>query len=206
MSLVVKRKPASNIPPLPGGTYMGVCIAAVDLGTQYEQYNKQKQGKYIDQCMFIFEIPSERVQIDGADKPRWISTKRLTQSLNEKSNLCMLLESWRGIPLQDAEGFDLSERLGQPAMLTVTCKERKDGTPCNQLTAVSGIPKGIPAPQPESEPVCFDADAPDAQALAQLPEWVQDIIAKSVQFADDPPADHVEFSGGAAEEERACPI
>lgn len=211
MSLKVKRKPVSNIPPLPGGTYMGVCIAVVDLGEQYEQFDKQKQGKYVDQCMFIFELPSERVEVDGEDKPRWISSKRLTQSLHERSKLASILESWRGQPLSEqdiSDGFDLSDMLGQPAMLTVSLKERKDGTPCNHLTGVSGFPKGIPAPQPESDLVRFDADDPDAEALSKLPEWVQDIIAKSTQFAHNPPSENIEFSSdqAAASEEGVCPI
>lgn len=211
MSLKVKRKAVSNIPPLPGGTYMGVCIAVVDLGEQYEQFDKQRQGKYVDQCMFIFELPSERVEVDGEDKPRWISSKRLTQSLHERSKLASILESWRGQPLSEqdiSDGFDLSDMLGQPAMLTVSLKERKDGTQCNQLTAVSGFPKGIPIPQVESELICFDADEPDAEALAKLPEWVQDIIAKSTQFAQNPPAESLEFSAepDAAESGEACPI
>ena len=37
MSLKAKRKPASDIPPLDGGTYMGVCVAVIDLGQQYKQ-------------------------------------------------------------------------------------------------------------------------------------------------------------------------
>ncbi len=57
MSLKAKRKVVSNIPPMDGGTYMGVCVAVVDLGQQYKQFEKQKQGKYAEECMFIFEIP-----------------------------------------------------------------------------------------------------------------------------------------------------
>lgn len=212
MSLKVKRIPVSNIPPLLGGTYMGVCIAAVDLGEQYEQYNKQKQGKYVKQCMFIFEIPSERVQVDGEDKPRWISSSRLTQSLHEKSKLFSMLESWRGQPLTEqdfSEGFDLTSMLGKPAMLTITLRERGDGTQFNQLTAVSGFPRGIPAPEPESELIRFDADEPDAESLAKLPEWVQDIIAHSTQFSRNPTTENIEFSAvpaDAAKEEGECPI
>ena len=58
MSLKAKRKVVSSIPPMDGGTYMGVCVAVVDLGQQYKQFEKQKQGKYAEECMFIFEIPN----------------------------------------------------------------------------------------------------------------------------------------------------
>ena len=54
MSLKAKRKVVSSIPPMDGGTYMGVCVAVVDLGQQYKQFEKQKQGKYAEECMFIF--------------------------------------------------------------------------------------------------------------------------------------------------------
>ena len=37
MSLKAKRKPANNIPPLDGGTYMSVCVGVIDLGEQYRQ-------------------------------------------------------------------------------------------------------------------------------------------------------------------------
>lgn len=208
MSLKVERKPCSNIPPLAGGTYTGVCIAVVDLGKQYEQYDNQKQGKYVDRCMFIFEIPSERVEVDGEDKPRWISTKRLSQSLHERSNLNQILTTWRGQPLTDCdfeEGFDLSAMLGQPATLSVSVKEKKNGGLRNEINAISGLPKGTPAPVVESELLRFDADCPDEAVFQALPEWVQDIIRKSTQFSNNPPPEPLEFSGETAGE-RACPI
>ena len=103
MSLKAKRKVVSSIPPMDGGTYMGVCVAVVDLGQQYKQFEKQKQGKYAEECMFIFEIPDERVEVDGEDKPRWLSSRRFTVSLNERSALYQMLTSWRGKALTDAE-------------------------------------------------------------------------------------------------------
>ena len=45
MSLKARRKPANNIPPMDGGTYMAVCIGVIDLGEQSKQFDKQKQGK-----------------------------------------------------------------------------------------------------------------------------------------------------------------
>lgn len=41
MSLKAKRKVVSSIPPMDGGTYMGVCVAVVDLGQQYKQFEFQ---------------------------------------------------------------------------------------------------------------------------------------------------------------------
>ena len=82
----LKYKAAVEIPPLPIDTYMGVCVAVVELGEQYQQYDKQKQGKYVNECMFIFEIPGERIQIDGEDKPRWVN-RRVSQLISPTSTL-----------------------------------------------------------------------------------------------------------------------
>ena len=150
MSLKAKRKPANNIPPLDGGTYMSVCVGVIDLGEQYRQFDKQKQGKYAEECMFIFEIPSERVQVDGEAKPRWLSSKRYTVSLHERSALYQMLTSWRGKALSDAEldpegdGFDLMQMAGQGAMLSVSVVEKDDGSRHNKIEAVTGFPKGKP--------------------------------------------------------------
>lgn len=199
MSLKAKRKPANNIPPLDGGTYMSVCVGVIDLGEQYRQFDKQKQGKYAEECMFIFEIPSERVQVDGEDKPRWLSSKRYTVSLHERSALYQMLTSWRGKALSDAEldpagdGFDLMQMAGQGAMLSVSVAEKDDGRLKNKIEAVTGFPKGIAPPQPESEILVFDADDPDMEVFGKLPEWIQDVIRKSTQFADNAPDEKVDI-------------
>lgn len=213
MSLKAKRKPANNIPPVDGGTYMAVCIGVIDLGEQYRQFEKQKQGRYVNECMFLFEIPSERVQVDGEDKPRWLSTKRLTVSLHERSALYQMLTSWRGRPLSDAEldptgdGFDLSQMLGTGAMLSVSVVERDDGSRHNKIEAVTGFPKGIEVPKVESEPLLFDADEPDMDMLEKMPEWIQDIIRKSTQFAENPPDEKIPDENTEADPAgEECPI
>ena len=217
MSLKAKRKPANNIPPLDGGTYMSVCVGVIDLGEQYRQFDKQKQGKYAEECMFIFEISSERVQVDGEDKPRWLSSKRYTVSLHERSALYQMLTSWRGKALSDAEldpegdGFDLMQMEGQGAMLSVSVVEKDDGSRHNKIEAVTGFPKGIPVPKTESEILVFDADDPDMEVFSKLPEWIQDIIRKSTQFADNAPDEKVDIPPDqeAQAEEAAgeeCPI
>ncbi|MBE6598723.1 MAG: hypothetical protein E7638_04710 [Ruminococcaceae bacterium] len=179
MSLLLQRKKETSIPPLEGGTYMAVCVGVIDIGTQYYERFKKSSPKVI----LIFEIPSERIEVDGESKPRWISGT-YTQSMNSKSKLTELLTVWRGKVFNDVEleiGFDLTQQLGQPAMVQVTQSE-KDGVVYSNLSGVSGIPKGMPAPTAEGELLLYDIGAPDEEVFGKLPEWIRKKIEASEEW------------------------
>lgn len=122
----LKRKKRTTVPPLAGGTYLGICIGIIDIGEQYNQNFKN----YADKLMLLFEISGETVNVDGEDKPRWLS-REYTASLNEKLRCTSILVAWRSRDFTegeldtDGDGFDIESMLGQPCMLTVIVK---DGT------------------------------------------------------------------------------
>lgn len=179
MSLKLQRKKSSNIPPLDGGTYMAVCVGVIDIGTQYNERFKNSSPKVI----LIFEIPSERVDVEGESKPRWMSGT-YTNSINDKSKLTEILTAWRGKQFNDVEleiGFDLTQMLGEAAMIQVVQSE-KDGRVYANLAGVSGIPKGLPSPKAESELLCYDMDSPDSSVFDKLPEWIQGKIKASAEW------------------------
>ena len=78
-------------------------------------------------------------------------------------------------------------------MLGVSVVEKDDGSRRNKIEAVTGFPKGIAPPQPESEILVFDADDPNMEVFGKLPEWIQNIIRKSTQFADNAPDEKVDI-------------
>ncbi len=179
MSLMLQRKAGSDIPPLDGGTYMAVCVGVIDIGTQYNDRYKKSAPKVI----LIFEIPAERVEVDGESKPRWISGT-YTQSMNDKSKLADILTTWRGKKFNDVElevGFDLTQMLGEPAMVQITQTE-KDGKVFANLEGVSGIPKGLPTPKAEGELLLYDMSAPDEAVFEKLPEWIRGKIKASEEW------------------------
>ena len=215
MSLDIPRKVKRDIPPLDGGTYPAVCIGVIDLGRQYVKFENEKQGHYEPQSILIFEIPSERVEIDGESKPRWISSRRYRNSLYTTSALSKLLTSWRGRELTDddfdpqkGDTFGLWKMAGCEAMLSLSVYKKADGSLKNKIEAVTGFPKGITPPQPESEILVFDVDDPDMEVFGKLPDWIQDLIRKSTQFAGNPPEEKVDLppEDGAPQESEACPI
>lgn len=211
MSLKLKRKKRTTVPPLAGGTYLGICIGIIDIGEQYNQNFKN----YADKLMLLFEISGETVNVDGEDKPRWLS-REYTASLNEKAALYKHLVAWRSRDFTegeldtDGDGFDIESMLGQPCMLTVIVKDGDNGT-YNRIENIAALPKGVPAPTTEQELLAYDIDERDEEVFAKLPEWIQDKIKKSTQFAENPPEDDLEKKApegdkSEPETEEECPI
>lgn len=202
MSLKVKNRNKPALPPIDGGTYPAVCVGVVDLGEQ----NNEKFKKYEDKVLLIWELPSVLIEVDGEQKPRWLS-KDFSATLNEKSNLTKFLVPWRGKNFTDeelnGEGFNLKQMLGEGCLLQVIVEE-KDGNQYNRITGCMGFPMGMPAPVTQSELLWFDMDEWDDDALAKFPEWVQAKIKKSTQFQKlHAPTDSIEVKSEPTAE---CPI
>ena len=185
MSLKIKKKSGSSVPPMEAGTYPAVCVGIVDLGEQYSETFK----KYSDKLLVIWEIPSQTIEIDGGDKPRWLS-KDFSASLNEKSNLYQTLVSWRGKAFTENEltedetgfmQFSVLDMLGTGCFLQVIVEE-KDGNSYNRITSVIALPAGMPAPATETPLIAFDIDAWDDEVFKSLPGWIQERIKKSTQY------------------------
>ena len=189
MSLKLKRKKRTTVPPLAGGTYLGICIGIIDLGEQYNQNFKN----YADKLMLLFEISGETVNVDGEDKPRWLS-REYTASLNEKAALYKHLVAWRSRDFTEGE-LDTDG----------------DNGAYNRIENIAALPKGVPAPTTEQELLAYDIDERDEEVFAKLPEWIQGKIKKSTQFAENPPEDDLEEKSSEGDEsepetEEECPI
>ena len=207
MSLKIKKKSGSSVPPMDAGTYPAVCVGIVDLGEQYSETFK----KYSDKLLVIWEIPSQTIEIDGEDKPRWLS-KDFSASLHEKSNLYQTLVSWRGKAFteneltEDENGFmqfSVLDMLGTGCFLQVIVEE-KNGNSYNRITSVISLPAGMSAPTTETPLIAFDMDAWDDEVFNSLPVWIQDRIKKSTQYqklhVPTDPVD-VDTSGGQNQEQ-----
>lgn len=180
MSLKLKRKPKSTIPPLEPDTYTATCIGVVDLGEQYNETYK----KYEDKILLIFEIDGQTVEQDGEIKPRWLS-RELTASVNAKSNLHKYITAFYG-QADDSEldEFDMTCLLGEAAFMEVIVKESKSspGTMYNVINGVTRLPKKTKPPAIESEIMQLDFDDWNEDAFGSLPEWIQDKVRNSPTF------------------------
>lgn len=176
MSLTVKETGGSGTSSIEAGTYPARCVGVVDIGIQHNDFNGRDQEKVI----LIFELPTERITVDGEDKPRWLS-RQYTASLHEKSSLRQHLDAWRGKPFTPEElaGFDLRNVINAPCMLTITNTEKNGNTYAN-IKAVSKPMKGMVVAPLENDTILFDMESEDAEAvLATIPAWMRDLVEKS---------------------------
>ena len=175
------------MPPMDAGVYFAVCVGIVDIGHQYSEKYKKSSPKVI----LIFEIPSERIEIDGENKPRWISGT-YTNSLSKKAKLTESLIAWRGRNFTDPEleNFDLSAMIGQPATVQVVQNENNGAVYAN-IAGITGLPKGVPVPTAENEFLVYDIDDPDDAVFEKLPEWIRDRIKASDEYSDSHTAEEL---------------
>jgi hypothetical protein len=163
--------------------------------------------------MFIFELPHVRgeFQVDGKPKdlPRAIS-QDFTLSLDKKSKLRPMLESWRGKEFTDEEAnaFDCAKVAGAMAILSVIHKKSQDGTRTfANINAIMQPMKGTEKLTPENPIVVFDLPAHDSEAKeivipSTIPEWVVNKIKTSEEFLQFTNPQHSGSSSGPVSAEK----
>ena len=183
MSLISKDAGSGDFKLVPEGTHLARCYLLTDVG-----YQETKFGTKL-QVVIGWEIPG---QLLDSGLPMIIYST-YTNSMNEKANLRLHLESWRGRKMteKDVAGFDLRNILGHPCLLTVLHNSEGPRTYAN-VTAVTPVPDGLPVPEAVNDKVMFDIDE-DADAK-HLPEWIQKKIAEAKTGTETPETDESSFA------------
>jgi len=166
-------------PALEAGVYTAVCTMVIDLGIQYNQtFNKSNH-----QVKILWDVVGETVEINGETLPRQIS-KDFTVSLDERSTLRKMLQSWRGKPFtaEELQGFELKKLLGASCQLQLIHKENERGT-FAVVDSIMALPKGMPKPEAEKTAV-FDMDEPETyEVFNTLPRYIQEKVSQAENFA-----------------------
>lgn len=187
MSLVMKNE-GGDFELTPEGTHIATCYLVVDLGDQKVTYKGEESIK--PQVLIGWELTNEPMQ-DG--RP-FVASRTYNAFFSEKANLRKDLESWRGRKFTEDElaGFDISKLLKVPCQITIT-HSTGEKTYAN-VSAVTGLPKGVEAPELTNPPVIYDMDNPSQSAYESLPKWIQDKINNAVQPVND--SENPEPNGG----------
>ena len=176
------------------GVYIATCVGVVDLGEQYSE----KFKNYRNEVQFIWELSGETVEVDGEVKPRQLS-RTFSFAVGKKSSLRGFLSSWNGVQYSDEQFGELEvfDQVGRACQLNVVLNDTGEYA---NVDSVIPLPKGMPAPKTDTEPICWDMERWDDAVFQALPEWVQEKIKKSTQYQKEhTPTDTVDFpgSGGA---------
>ncbi len=172
----IKDRAKPKIPPVEPGVYIAVCIGVIDLGEQYSE----KFKNYSNKVQFVWEIPSETIEVDGKQEPRQLS-KDFTISASNKGNLRGFISSWNSKQYSDEEFLevDLFDQIGKPCQLNVVLNSTGEYSNVDNLMP---LPKGFPAPQSNTAPIMWNMEKWDDDVFSKLPEWVQEKIKKSTEY------------------------
>lgn len=177
MPIVLKEKggQGSNVPP---GTHLAICYRIVDMGTQPDSGFGEKQKLSIS-----WELPNERVNVDGKDMPMGIS-KTYTKSLNKKAVLRQDLAAWRGrdFTAEELEGFKLGAILGKPCLVTVELNENGKA----RVSGVTSIMKGMTVPPIVNALVEYSVDDGRNETFRNLPEWLRKACESCIEWQPKP--------------------
>lgn len=195
--MVVKDQGGGDFEQPEAGTYSANSYKLIDLGTQTGEY----QGKQTVRRQVIIGWEIDEPMSDG--RP-FAVTKFYTASLSEKATLRHDLESWRGRAFTEDElgGFDLHAILSKPCMLTLTRTDKNK----TKVTAVSKLPKGMPAMKPVNPPLYFSLDDFDAEVFASLSDGIKRMIMQSPEYQEVMRGGTAASNGGADGDSDSIPF
>ena len=170
-----------TLPPIPGGTYLAICVYSIAIGEQLCEY-EGKSKEYYRQVVLGFEIGGQTIEIDGKQEPRVLG-RTFNSKKGKKSGLRKFIGAWEAKVLTDDEYLDIDtdDYVGKPALLTIVLNETGE---YSNIDSVAPLPVGLPidVPQPMSKLIRFDVDNWDQAAFEVLPEWAQERIKKSTDY------------------------
>uniref|UniRef100_A0A6H2A314 Uncharacterized protein n=1 Tax=viral metagenome TaxID=1070528 RepID=A0A6H2A314_9ZZZZ len=181
MSIIAKNK--GNYELVPAGTFPARCYSMIHIGTIQESF----QGKIteLNKVRIAWELPTEKKEFvpSEGEKPYSIG-KEYTLSMNEKSNLRKMLESWRGkgFTVDEAASFDITVLLGKPCLLSIIHKTSKTGNEYADISSITTLPKGMECPKQIYESFEFSLVNFDEDKFNTLPDWLKDKIKLSKEF------------------------
>lgn len=184
MALNIKEtKKETNYKPVSEGSHVAILYSIVDMGTHTTVW--QGQEKLQQKIRFTFELPNEKIEINGEEKPMVMGAE-YTVSLSDKSRLKPVIEGMLGRKLGEAEKANFSEAdfeklLGTACMISVVHTE-KDGNTYANISTVSPLLKGVTAPEQVNESIIYDIRQKEDETFAKLPEFMQKKIKESEEW------------------------
>ena len=170
------------------GTYPGRIVRIIDFGMQYAtDYKTGEVKKYengndvIQHKVWIdFEFPTETIEIDGEQKPRWYG-KEYTVSSHEKAAIQHLLKAADPQGKATMKGRNVSGLLGLSLMVSIGSTSSGKA----KVAGTTALVKGLSVPELANPTKFFDLSDPkegDDVLFDSLPDWMKKRIKEGVDF------------------------
>ena len=174
MATIAKKPEGSgDFKLVPEGVHMAVCDMMVDIGMQPVAYQGETKMKH--KIYLRFQIPAQRVTINGEDLPMVIGN-RYTLSLFQQAILRKHLVSWRGQEFtpEEENGFDVETVVGVPCQIQIihNKQEGSDRTYAN-IGNIMALPQGMEGPKPENGTVIYHKDDGETTVAMALPGFIR---------------------------------
>lgn len=165
--------------PMDIGAYPARIVQVVDLGIQENEW--QGEVKNVHRVYITFEFPTELIEVNGEQKPRWLS-KEYTIAMSEKSSLYKLVNSVDPEGKITKNGTNVKALLGLP--LSVTVGRTSNGNA--KVSDVGPLMKGMAVGELQNPPTFFDLDSSDVKTFEKLPAWIREKIQNGGEFESTP--------------------
>lgn len=185
-------------PILDADNYPARLVQVIDLGLQKNFFDPEKINHEV---MLTYELTTEFCLDEKGepveDKPRWISETiniidlPIGMSVEElyqdqyRGKSKMVLRA-RAFDPKGKLDFDFTEMVGLPCAVTVVQKKKKDGSPKNEVGAVTSPMKGLQIAELVNPPKVFILDEPDMEVFESSPDFLKDKIKANLEFAGSP--------------------
>jgi hypothetical protein len=185
---IPKPDQGGSFSPPPAGTHPAICYRIIDLGSQMSEY--QGVRKVQRKILMSWELPNELMPTGEHAGEHFSIHSRLTLSMSEKATLRHYLESWRGKAFteEDFEGpkrFDLRNVLGKACLLSIVHTTKGEKVYAN-ISSISGMPRGMPAPDPVNQQVYFSMGEGrfDPLVLESLSDKLKETIKATPEYRE----------------------
>ena len=159
------------------GTFVARVAQLIDLGVQEDEYEGER--KVAHKIFINFEFPTEMMEIEGEQKPRWVG-KEFGVSLHEKATLTKLVQSADPDGKLTSKGRNLKGLMGLPLMVTIGSTKTGNA----KIAGMARLMKGLQVAELSKDPVFFDMDSASKEDYEVLPQWIQDKIKAGLDFND----------------------
>lgn len=181
VNVATPKKKKGGFGRVEDGSYPARIVQIIDMGQQEqsdwqtgEPLTYEDSGDPIikPEVYVNYEFPTERIEIDGVDRPRWTG-KTYTLSNHEKAALTALLKA------VGVTSGNVADALGKDCMVSVGSTKTGNA----KITNVASSMKGMVVGALENPTTAFDFDVPDMDVWEKIPDWMKQKIMNATNFA-----------------------